>query len=174
LKYDDDGRIHIGETIRQYLDAHSMKHASFARLLDMTRGGFARILRERSINTERLQQISEISGHNFFQYFHASDDSLNNQMHEPQMLYESKPRRSRVVLDLENGEVVGQHREDSDLLNRVMDMQQRQWDVLEKFIPNLAEMMASNPDFKLDDVKSPVPPVRKPSEKKPRNDGDVV
>lgn len=58
--------IHIGNTIRQQLQAQGIPVAELARLLQIQRPNLYRILRNRHINTALLCRICEVLHYDFF------------------------------------------------------------------------------------------------------------
>ncbi len=153
--HDEEGRLHIGETIRAYLSRQRITATDFADKIGLSRGGLNHIFTQRGINTERLEQISRISGHDFFRYYSMEfdpdlgDEEFTNVLNEPTMNYGKQapppPKRSRVVLELEDGKVVGTATQEDKVIEKMLEFQQRQWQVLLKAMPDLAKTMAENP-----------------------------
>lgn len=154
ISADENGRVHIGGTIRNFLNKNKITISQFADRVGLTRGGMNHILQQRHINTERLEIISHVANHNFFQYF-CEERTEEMQIQDTSAAYEKNPRRSRVVLDIEDGKVVGQHEEDADPIGRILEIQRAQWQALQLAMPNLAERIASDPNFRLEDFDLP-------------------
>ena len=146
----EDGQLHIGHTIRRFLREIKMTITHFADEVGITRGGLNHILAQRFISTDRLEIICKVAGYNFFRVFADEfDKSIGLKIRtfgEPEQIYPApkpKPVRSRIVLDLEDGEVVGTSKE-SESMKEIMAQQQKQWNALVSMIPELAKKMAED------------------------------
>jgi len=142
--YDEQGHLHLGRTIRNYLSRNRITSTEFSAKIGLTRGGLTHLLAQRGMNTERLEQISKVLDYDFFKVFSGKVDDDLKVVHEPAATYE--PQRSRLVVELEDGKVVSSKKDDGDdMLRQVLEAQQRQWDLLVSLIPDLAKKMAGNP-----------------------------
>jgi hypothetical protein len=102
-----EGTLHIGKTIRKYLDDHHVKYSRFAEDIGMTRGGFARTFDQMSINTERLAQISNKLGHDFFKYLlQPTTQEQLIKASDPAAAYqpEKKKKPLKVTLQFDDGD----------------------------------------------------------------------
>lgn len=148
----EDGQVHIGNTIRRFLRDNRITVTSFADEVGLTRGGLNHILAQRFISTDRLEIICKVTGYNFFQVFAEElDKSIGvnsaRAFGEPGEVYPAaKPKRSRIILDLEDGEVVGTSKE-SESMKEIMEQQRKQWDALVAMIPDLAKKMKDDPSL---------------------------
>lgn len=61
--------VHIGNKIKEVLYQKRIPAAKFARMLDINPKGISRILKKQDLHCKLLGQISELLGHNFFQYY---------------------------------------------------------------------------------------------------------
>lgn len=61
--------VHIGNLIEQELRKQERSVSWFATKLHCDRSNIYKIFKKQSIDTQLLEQISIILGHNFFQYF---------------------------------------------------------------------------------------------------------
>lgn len=146
--HDEEG-LHFGNTLRRFLAHNRIMVTEFAPEIGLSRGGLNNILINRHIGTDRLTKICRASGHNFFQYyadlFSDGDDGGAMQMREPKMEYH-EPVRSRIVLDIEDGQVVGTSNDkDAESVKELLEQQQKQWDALMAIVPELAKKMAKDP-----------------------------
>lgn len=97
--------MHIGKTIRKYLDDHHVKYSRLAEDIGMTRGGFARIFDQVSINTERLGQISKNLNHDFFKYLLLpSTQEAIMKSTEPRAEYKTEKKPIKVTLQFDDGD----------------------------------------------------------------------
>lgn len=63
------GSVHIGEAIKERLRTLKMTQAEFAKILGMKQPSVNAMLKESSMDTERLKLISVQLDYNFFEYF---------------------------------------------------------------------------------------------------------
>jgi hypothetical protein len=122
--YDEKGGIHVGQTIRNYLDSHFMKYGSVADAIGITRGGLTRIFDQASINTVRLRQISDALNHDFFQYLLSPTTKEEiMKLKEPEAEYQRRPKpkkkKSTIKVVLEFDEDTDP---DSPLIERLSKM----------------------------------------------------
>jgi hypothetical protein len=95
----DKGKLHLGATIRNFLDQHHIRYTGFAKEIGMSRGGVHKIFEQSSINTERLQQISRVLKHDFFKYLiDASTVNELGSVKEPEPEYPKKKTQKRVIV----------------------------------------------------------------------------
>jgi len=101
IVHDTDGTLHIGRTIRNYLDQNHIKYSRVAEDIGMTRGGFARIFEQKSINTERLHQISKKLNHDFFKYLIAQEtqDEIMKASEPPQSYSVKKKKPLKLTIE---------------------------------------------------------------------------
>jgi transcriptional regulator with XRE-family HTH domain len=150
VQYTAQGKVHIGKTIRHYMDENGLRFSSFADRIKISRSGLYNIFGSASIDTDRLLAISRVSGHNFFKYYsellEESDPPLELVKEEKQP-YE--PKKERIILDFEDGELIERRKEDGDVEDRLERMEQKQQEFFEKLyamLPALGKKMAENPD----------------------------
>jgi transcriptional regulator with XRE-family HTH domain len=161
VQYDGQGRLHIGAIIREYLEQNGTRYSSFASKIGMSRAGLYNVFKDRHINTERLEKICQVTGHNFFQYyadyFSKAPLEVAHSVNEKTAEYK-KP--SRLVLEIEDGEIVSQKlaepanpaATENDLRAEMAEMkaqQQQLFDQLQQLLPKLAAQQNQAPDTQL-------------------------
>lgn len=145
VKYDQVGNVHIGRSIRAYLKMAHITYDELGDMINMSKSGVATLVQKSTIQTQTLQKISKALNHNFFKYFDEElDSTLANEAAEG---YHMEPKRSRVVIDLEDGRVVNHRQEDEDLLRKILEQQKRQWEILIQSMPDVAKKMAQDPSL---------------------------
>lgn len=74
--------IHIGKLIAERLKASGLSHAEFARRINVERTTVYNILRNKSIDIERLLLISEVLEYNFIEnvYFASNQKQESNSL----------------------------------------------------------------------------------------------
>jgi hypothetical protein len=144
----EDGELHIGKTIKNYLSDHRYNYQWLAEQIHISKSGISELVRKSSIHTDRLSQISKAVHHDFFQYYTAQISGV--EATEPKAVYE-KPKRKKIVLEIEGDEVVNQRvvneektMEEVDLNKSLIEMREMQevmWKVLQRAIPDIAREM---------------------------------
>lgn len=74
--------IEIGHKIKEVFDHQSIKLTDFADELGTVRQNVYRIFKKRHLDTGLLLKISQVLNHNFFQYYVAPTESVNQQRSE--------------------------------------------------------------------------------------------
>ena len=75
--------IHVGNMILDYLKSHDRTQSYLARILEMNVANLNKILKKKSMETERLFEISMKLDYNFFKDFYsAKDDPMAEQQNE--------------------------------------------------------------------------------------------
>lgn len=71
-------KIHIGKKIKEVLDKSHFSVVAFAKQISISRDGANKIFKKERINTDLLQNISDVLEHDFFSYYsaeiHAAQD----------------------------------------------------------------------------------------------------
>ena len=65
-------KIHIGKKIKEVLDKSHFSVVAFAKAINISRDGANKIFKKERINTDLLQNISDVLGHDFFSYYSAA------------------------------------------------------------------------------------------------------
>lgn len=66
--------VHIGQKVQEVFEQKGLKLSSFADELGTVRQNVYRIFKKRDVDTGLLTNISQVLGHNFFQYYCQGDD----------------------------------------------------------------------------------------------------
>lgn len=145
----ENGQLHIGKTIKKFLVANRYSYQWLADEIFITKSGVSELLRKPTIQTERLHQISRSTGHDFFKYF--SLELGEGVVSEEQAAYH-KPKRKKIVLEIENDEVVNQKVMEEDQMMQeielkkslidIRDMQKMMWEIMQQSIPDIAAKIA--------------------------------
>lgn len=72
--------IHIGKIIKAELELQERTPTWLARKINCDRSNIYHIFERKSIDTDRLMQISRALNVNFFDYFKIEDDDLNGKI----------------------------------------------------------------------------------------------
>lgn len=99
--YDEDGRIHIGRTIRRFMDLNHIKYKGISDSIGMSRGGFSHLMDSKFIGTDRLHQVSKVLRHDFAQYL-LSDETKEEimKLKEPKAEYKPKPKKKKSPIKI--------------------------------------------------------------------------
>lgn len=149
----EEGHLHIGRSIRRFLNENRITIVDFADMIGLTRGGANHILKHRFVSTDRLEVICRALDYNFFQLFAMEYDSTKTperMVGEPEVVYPKQPpKRSKITLEIENGEVVGTTKQspDDDTIKALLEAQKKQFDLLMAYLPDLARKMAEDPSL---------------------------
>lgn len=156
VQYDGHRRLHIGATVREYLEQNDTRYSGFADKIGMSRAGLYNIFKDRHISTDRLEKICQVTGHNFFQYFADLYSTPDMQVVKESTAEYQKPAKQKIVLDLEDGKVVNQSTKAVDeetedemikesIRSMIKEEQQGFMDQLMRMLPEMAKKMNENP-----------------------------
>lgn len=185
MKYlvrDIDGNVHIGETIKSYLESNGISYTHMADKIGISRGGFYQIMAKPHITTDRLLQISEATNHNFFRYYVRElleEDRRHMAVGEPEEPYERAPKRTKIILEMEDGKVIGQSTGESHLIDSLLERQEQQWQVLMTLVKETGMKMAKLPSahpgnipMRDEPMKGEAPKRKRQRGAKPKKDND--
>jgi hypothetical protein len=139
--------------------------------IGISRGGFYQIMAKPHITTDRLLQISAVTGHNFFKYYVRElleDERRHNVAGEPASDYGRAPRRTKVILEMEDGKVVSQSSGDSHLFDALLERQEQQWQILLTLVKETGMKMAQMPELNPGNMPARDEPMRGQARKKKR------
>lgn len=117
--YTEKGKIHLGETIKKYMDENHIRYSSIAKEIGITRGGLTNLLKKESLDSMRIQQLSKALKHDFFKYLlqpETQEEILRASESEAEYKKKPKPKRRKITLIIDDDES-----EDSPLMKRLSE-----------------------------------------------------
>lgn len=117
-------RVDIGQKIKEVFDARKMKLTDFADQLGTVRQNVYRIFKKRHLDTGLLLKISEVLGHNFFQYY-VNEPQSHKQFESEQIL----------KLKLESSEFQHQFelaKKEIDYLRKIIKLMEEKADLIQQ------------------------------------------
>jgi hypothetical protein len=90
--------VQIGQKIQEVFESRKMRLSDFADQLGTVRQNVYRIFKKTDLDTGLLTKISEVLGHNFFQYYYSSDPTQTSSTREVEE-YRNQLDLSRKEID---------------------------------------------------------------------------
>ena len=112
----------IGIKIKQIFESKQMKLKDFAEEIGVARQNVYRIFEKDSIDTKLLIKISEVLGHNFFQYFKNSKSNGNDDQNRLSLDNHSELEYFKNELNLARKEI--------DYLKKIIDLMEERTKLL--------------------------------------------
>lgn len=91
--------VQIGQKIQEVFESRKLKLSDFADQLGTVRQNVYRIFKKKDLDTGLLTKISEVLGHNFFQYYYSSDPTTQTSSTREVEEYRSQLELSRKEID---------------------------------------------------------------------------
>lgn len=115
-------KVDIGQKIKEVFDARQMKLTDFADQLGTVRQNVYRIFKKRHLDTGLLLKISEVLGHNFFQYYLAEPQA--QKQFESEQLLKLKLESSEFQHQLELA------KKEIDYLRKIIKLMEEKTDLI--------------------------------------------